>query len=151
MSTGDSTFDLPTSKQPPLRVIQHEESVRLVEPSISDQLQFKVKRIDPMEMKVQKIDSKLLVLNKECLRLRVKVLKLERELARPSQIVKFIDIKNRAPRALEKHTLPEEIKLKQSLREETQKLNMVERQIEMLESVKSNQQDLERMTLKDIV
>lgn len=52
------------------------------------------------------------MMNKECLKQRVKVLKIERELNRPAQIMKFIDQKSRAPRALEKHKLADEIKLK---------------------------------------
>lgn len=53
----------------------------------------------------------------------MKVLKIQREMDRPKQIMKFIDIRSRLPRALEKHTLANEIKLKTSLREETVKLN----------------------------
>jgi len=84
--------------------------------SISNDLKSRLSE-PSIYLKRNRIENKLLLLNKECLKLRVQVLKIERELARPYEILKFIDPKNRAPRALEKHKLPDELRLKSRLKE----------------------------------
>ena len=55
-------------------------------------------------------------------------------------ILKFIDIQSRLnrPRALEKDTLPNELRLKKALKQETIKLDAIERYLDFLEDAKAN-------------
>ena len=76
-----------------------------------------------LKAKKHKITLRIHQTNKECLKQKVKVLKLHRELDRPTQILKFIDVLSRQPRALEKHKLADEIKLKYLIKSETVKLD----------------------------
>ena len=56
------------------------------------------------------------------------------------EVLKFIDVQGRLNRgrALEKHTLPDEIKLKRALKTESNKLDTIERYLDFLEDAKLN-------------
>lgn len=62
----------------------------------------------------------------------------------------YIDIKSRRPRALEKHTLADQIRLNMSLKEETIKLENLERHLEILETAKLHPEKITLGQLDDI-
>ena len=82
-----------------------------------------------------RIQTKIKSVSKECLKQKVKVIRLERELHRPQQIRNYIDLTSQYPgfhRAVEKHYLADEIKLKQNLKLETQSLAKLETYLDFL-------------------
>ena len=60
--------------------------------------------------------ERLASLEKEVFKTKVQIIKLQRELDRPIENLKRVDHANLPPRHLEKHKLPDEIKLKKAIK-----------------------------------
>jgi hypothetical protein len=72
--------------------------------------------MDMIKLDTVQSKERLSSLEKQVLKTRVKIIKLHRELNRPKENLKKVDLVNLPPRHLEKHKLPDEIKLKKEIK-----------------------------------